>query len=331
MRLENNMIIYEPPKAPNKIPLIDISDFYSSDLEKQKSIAWELHKAARETGFFYVEGHKVPLALMDAQLDLAKKYFSQPDDVKMECYSKNWEIVRGYEPIAAQILDEGSPADLKEGFVIGNDLSPSHPYVSKKVPNCGPNQWPHSPTGFKEQYNEYLHHVTGLAKDLIEILALSLNLPRDYFAEGLDEPMIFSRLLHYPEQLNHGEKNQLGAGAHTDWGMLTVLLQDDIGGLEVQNAAGDWLTAPPIPGTFVVNLGEMIKVLTNGLYHSNMHRVLNNNSGRSRYSCPTFFDPDYFYEVSCVSTCMPKDNNPDYQPTTVGKHIAYMYSKTYDL
>ena len=155
MRLENNMIIYEPPKAPNKIPLIDISDFYSSDLEKQKSIAWELHKAARETGFFYVEGHKVPLALMDAQLDLAKKYFSQPDDVKMECYSKNWEIVRGYEPIAAQVLDEGSPADLKEGFVIGNDLSPSHPYVSKKVPNCGPNQWPHSPTGFKEQYNEY--------------------------------------------------------------------------------------------------------------------------------------------------------------------------------
>ena len=100
-------------------------------------------------------------------------------------------------------------------------------------------------------------------------------------------------------------------------------------GLEVLNADDEWIQAPPIEGTFIVNLGEMVRVLTNGMYRSNYHRVVNNQSGRSRYSCPTFFDPDYFYKVKCVPTCVPESGETDFPETTVGEHIAYMYEKTY--
>lgn len=170
-----------------------------------------------------------------------------------------------------------------------------------------------------------------LGRHLLGFLALSLDLSEDYFAEGLVEPQFTSRLLHYAPHPKNAKFNQLGAGAHSDWGLITMLLQDDIGGLEVQNVAGDWIAAPPIPGTFVVNLGELVQVLTNGLYHSNLHRVINNSSERSRYSVPIFFDPDYFYRVKCVPTLWPEAGEPDFPETTVGEHIAYMFRKTYGL
>ena len=325
------MIVYTPPKPAEAIPLIDLGPSLSGDLEAKKAVAWEIHKTARDTGFFYIANHGVPQAMMDGQLDLARRFFALPLEEKAKVDTRYSTCTRGYEAPGLQTLDDGSPPDLKEGFLIGVDLDDDHPYVRDGVPNCGANLWPEKPDGFRARYEAYVAEMFRVGRHLMSLIALSIDLPEDYFVDGLKEPLFNSRLLKYGPQPANAAYNQIGAGAHIDWGMITILLQDDVGRLEVENAAGEWIAAPPIPGTFVINLGEMVRVLTNGLYHANMHRVLNNHSGRDRFSVPTFFDPNYFYKVSCAPTCLPEDGPPTYPDTTVGDHIAEMYRKTYGL
>ena len=325
------MIVYTPPKPADSIPVIDLGPSFSDDLDVRKAVAWEIHKTARDTGFFYISNHGVSQQMMDGQLNLARSFFALPAEEKLKVDAKHSTCMRGYELPGVQTLDDGSPPDLKEGFLIGCDLDEDHPYVRQGVPNCGANQWPAQPDKFRATYEAYVAEMFRVGRHLMSLIALSLDLPEDYFVEALEEPLFNSRLLRYGPQPENAAFNQIGAGAHTDWGMITILLQDSVGGLEVENAAGEWISAPPIPGTFIINLGEMVRVLTNGLYHANMHRVLNNHSGRDRFSVPTFFDPNYFYKVSCATTCLPESGKPDFEETTVGGHIADMYRKTYGL
>jgi len=174
----------------------------------------------------------------------------------------------------------------------------------------------------------YQGAMIDLGRRLAGLLALSLDLEEDYFAEALAEPSCTVRLLHYPPQPPSARFNQLGCGAHTDWGLITLLLQDGAGGLEVMNTDGDWILAPPIPGTFVVNLGDMVPRMTNGLYHSTLHRVVNKASGADRYSVPTFFNPADHYSFDCVPTCRDLRDTPP--PTvTLGDHVRQMFEKTY--
>lgn len=325
------MIVYQPPKPAEFIPVIDLAPSFSDDAAQRKAVAWEIHKTARDTGFFYIKNHGVSQQLMDDQLELARTFFKLPAEEKMKVDARKSSCTRGYETQGIQTLDDGSPPDLKEGFLIGCDLDEDHPYVRDGVPNCGANQWPSQPAGFREQYEAYVEEMFRVGRHLMGLLALSLDLPEDYFAKGLEEPLFNSRLLRYAPQPADAAFNQIGAGAHTDWGMITILLQDNIGGLEVENAAGEWISAPPIPGAFIINLGEMVRILSNGLYHANMHRVLNNQSGVDRFSVPTFFDPGYFYEVSCAPTLLAANEEPAHPAATVGEHIANMYRKTYGL
>jgi isopenicillin N synthase-like dioxygenase len=325
------MTPYTPPKAASFVPLIDLAGSYSADPAQRRAVAWEIHKASRDTGFFYVKNHSVSAEVCAAHLELAREFFALPQDAKREVDVARSSCKRGYEASAIQILDEGSPPDLKEGFLVGADLGPTHPLVEQRIPFAGANQWPQRPEHFREHFQRYVEQMLVLGSHLMGCIALSLDLPADYFSEALTEPFYFSRLLHYPPHPARSLANQLGAGAHKDWGMLTMLLQDDVGGLEVQNADGEWIKAPYMPGTFVINLGEMMPILTNGLYHSTLHRVMNDQSGRDRYSAPTFFDPDYFYEVKCVPTCKPAPGEPELAPRTVGEHIAAMIRKTYNV
>lgn len=324
------MIVYTPPSVASCIPVIDLTDSFSHELEKRQAVAWEIHKAARQTGFFYIKNHGVPAALQAAQFEVAREYFSAPLAEKLQLNSKHSACLRGYEPIAAQTLDEGSPPDLKEGFLVGRDLSPAHPHVQRRTPYHGPNQWPAANPRFRQQTEDYMGHMTLLGRKLVRLLALSLQLTEDFFDEGLKEPMIITRMLHYPSQPANARENQIGAGAHTDWGLITLLLQDEVGGLEVRNAEGEWLKAPYIEGTLVVNLGDMVPVLTHGLYHSTMHRVYNARKDTPRYSIPTFFDLDYYYEAAVVPTLRkPGECYP--QAITVGGHIAAMFDKTFGI
>lgn len=223
--------------------------------------------------------------------------------------------------------DAGSRPDNKEGFQIGRDLPAEHPKVQRGLVNHGPNLWPSAMPELRATLEAYRDRMAVLGQHLVRLVALSLELDEDYFDEGFQDHVITTRLLHYPPQDGVGEGNELGAGAHTDWGLITMLYQDEVGGLEVLNADGEWVRAPHIPGTFVVNLGDLVPKLTNGLYLSNTHRVLN-TTGVRRYSVPTFFDLDYDYVVTAVPTVLDENEQPGPGITT-GDHLAEMLRRTY--
>lgn len=320
------MIVYESPRVASKVPVIDLGADRGWPADMWDDAARELRTASREIGFFYVSDHGVPQSLIDAELAAARAFFDQPLEAKLAIDIAKSTNMRGYEPIGLQTLDEGSAPDLKESLMLGRDLGPEHPWVRDGVAYEGPNQWPTLP-GFREQANTYLDAIMDLGRRLGGLIARSLELPDDYFAAALTEPSCTTRMLRYPPQ-HQVAANQIGCGAHTDWGFITILLQDDVGGLEVQNLADEWIMAPPIPGTFVVNLGDMIPRMTNGFYRSTPHRVLNNRSGRDRYSVASFFNPPYSHTVECVPSCIPADGSVP-SPITFAEHIQHMFQLTY--
>jgi isopenicillin N synthase-like dioxygenase len=323
------MIPYSPPQVPETIPLIDLAPSLDGDAKGEAAVAWEIHKAARETGFFYVKNHGIPAKTVSDAFDAARSFFEQPVAIKNRVSIKNWPIARGYEPMLYQQLDEGSPQDLKESFYVARDLPADHPDVIAKLPNHGPNQWPDDLPELRVNVTAYYHPMLDLGRHLMRMLALSLTLDRCYFDAAFREPAATLRLLHYPPHPANAAKNQLGSGAHTDFGAITLLAQDDCGGLEVENATGQWLRADPVPDTFVINLGDMVKRWTNDLYHSNMHRVLNNISGRDRYSMALFFNPQYRTKIESVPTCLQPGEVPKYPVCTAGEHVSERIRRSY--
>jgi isopenicillin N synthase-like dioxygenase len=301
------------------IPVVDLA---SSDAPRQ------IREACRDIGFFYIANHGVPQALMDAELDWARRFFGAPAEVRMQAAMAKSKCMRGYEPPGKQALEANTPPDLRERFYMGVDLGPEHPYVKKAVPNHGPNQWPDLP-GFREQNELYFSTLLDLGRKLMRLLALSLELKESFFDAMVAEPFALMCLNYYPPRPAGAPEGQLGAGAHTDWGGVTLLLQDDLGGLEIRTRSGEWVRADPVPGTFVVNLGDMIQRWTNDLYVSNLHRVLNRQSARARASVALFFNPDYFTRAECLPGCFSAERPARYAPCTVGEHIAEMYRITY--
>lgn len=323
-------MLYTPPRPTTRVPVIDLGPSRSRDVRDRRDVAWEIHKACRDTGFFYVADHGLDAGLVAAQLEWARRFFDLPLSDKLALHMRRSRSFAGYEPLAGQTLDTDSPPDLKESYYCGAELPDDHPYVVAGIRGYGGNQWPEGLPGFREQMLAYYAAVRALGDRLMALLALSLDLPEDHFVAMYAQPCANVRLIHYPPQPVDARVNQIGAGAHTDWGGITILLQDDTGGLEVQNAAGDWIAAPPLPGTFVINLGDLVRRWTNDLYRSNMHRVRNGNAaGRDRYSVPFFFSPDYHARIECLRTCRDADRPPRYTACTAGEHLMEMFNHTY--
>jgi isopenicillin N synthase-like dioxygenase len=200
--------------------------------------------------------------------------------------------------------------------------------VRAGTPYHGPNQWPEDLPLWRERLLAYFADVEALARRLMNGVALSLDLPWGYFDPYLAEHVSSLRLLHYPPHPSADPAREVGCGAHTDWGAITVLAQDSVGGLEIQLPDGEWIAARPVPGAFIVNIGDMMQRWTNDLYVSTPHRVLN-RSARDRYSAAFFFDPSYETRVECLPTCSGAERPARYAPITSGEHLAAMYRKTY--
>jgi isopenicillin N synthase-like dioxygenase len=328
------MIVYTPPRAAESIPVVDLGGSFSADRDDRKAVAWEIHKACRQTGFFYVANHRVPQALVEAQFECARTLFALPLEAKMALHMKNSASASGYEPVEGQVLDsqdassEKAPPDLKESFYVAMELPDEHPWTRKKIRGFGHNQWPALP-GFREQTLAYQAAMRELGDRVLAMIALSLDLDEEFFVPFYDMPGTTLRLLRYPPHPAGALENQLGAGAHTDWGGITLLAQDPLGGLEVRNAAGEWIQATPVPGTFVVNLGDLMQRWTNGLYRSNMHRVKNNSSSRDRYSIPFFYSPRPDSRIECMPGCADEANPPRYAPCTAAEHLYEMFKRSY--
>jgi isopenicillin N synthase-like dioxygenase len=281
------------------IPVIDLAPFLHGTPAEHIATANAIGDACRNIGFFYVTNHGVPAPLIAETFAQAKRFFALPTAQKAEIAIEKSPCHRGWFQIGGENLDPEKQAagDLKEGIKIGRDLPATHPLVTARTPLHGPNQWPQNLPGWREAMQNYYDSLTALGTEILHAFAIALNLPETFFDEHLTTPMTTLGPLHYPPQTGRITESQIGAGAHTDYGCLTLLAQDSCAGLQVKTKSGEWIEAPPIEGTFVVNIGDMMERFSDRAFISTPHRVIN-ISGAERYSLPFFFDPDFHTPIA---------------------------------
>lgn len=310
------------------LPIVDISGLASTDPAARAQVSAAIRAACVSKGFMYVVGHGIDPDLRAAVLAEARSFFAQPEAEKMRIHMKLSPCNRGYEPMRGQTLEAGTPPDLKESFYTGAELPTDDPRVVAGKFNHGPNQWPAGRDSFRTTMETYFEAMDALAQRLMRGLALSLDLPEGHFAPFCHDAHANLRLIHYPPQPANPLPGEKGCGAHTDWGALTLLMQDDVGGLQVWDEAQGWIDAPPVADSYIVNLGDMIARWTNDRYRSTLHRVVN-ISGRERYSVPYFYSGNPDEPVICLPGCLAEGETPRYAPTTAEGHLREMYARTY--
>jgi isopenicillin N synthase-like dioxygenase len=318
------------------IPIIGLQGALQPGGARVADVAQAMGATCRQSGFFYVVDHGVPADRIAQQFACARQFFDLPLATKQALSFKQSRALRGYESMGEQTLDAAARPDLKESFYCGLEYADDHPYVRRGLQSYGRNQWPadgpHGVPGMAAQSTAYIVAVQALCVRLMQLMAVSLGLPESYFDHTHANPMITLRLVRYPPHPPHADEHTFGAGAHTDWGAITALAQDDHGGLEVRMPDGRWVAAPPVPGALVINLGDMIPRWTNDHYRSNPHRVRNLHSGGApRYSIPFFYSPDHDAPVVPVATCVSPERPARYAPCSAGEHLSEMYRKTYQL
>lgn len=318
------------------IPILDLRGALEPGGPRSREVARQLRAAGEEAGFFYVVHHGVEPRQIDGIFECARALFDLSPSQKAAVSLKHSPVMRGYEGIGEQTLDATALPDLKESFYAGIEYPPDHPYVRAGYQSYGANQWPAALPWMRARCEAYVARLCALSQRVMQLMALALDLPESTFDHAHGDPMVTLRLLRYPPHPpgdSGGDDPRLwGAGAHTDWGAVTLLAQDAHGGLEVCMPDGRWVQAPPVDGSFVVNLGDMIPRWTNGRFHSNAHRVRNVHAGgQPRHSVPFFYSPDYLTRVEPLPGCTSVANPPRWAPCTVGEHLHEMYTRSYGL
>jgi len=272
--------------AFSEIPVIDLAPLIEGNAAQAERTIAALGKACSDIGFIYVRNHAVPRDLVTRMADQAKLFFARPMDQKMRIVLD--QRMRGYLPLNYRSYEGESRAGTshQEGYWIGHEepLSATDPLV-------GPNQWPEGLPDLRPTMLEYFIAVEELSRVLQRGFALALGLATDFFQALFSTPNSRLKLNHYPPQDAPEAENDIGVVPHSDSGGFTILWQDDNGGFEVQRKSGEWVGAPPIDDTFVINLGNVMQIWTNGRFSSTPHRVIN-RFGRDRYSVPLFVNPD---------------------------------------
>ncbi len=308
-----------------EIPVIDLAPAAAGGAGLA-DVAEKIRRAAIEVGFFYVSRHGIPEATIAAAFDASHRFFALPMERKLAVTVDKRH--RGYIRMGGAKMYDGARPDLKESFVYGVDLGEDDPDVRAGRPLMGPNRWPLDLPEMKQAFDRYYAEIDRVGQIVLRAVALSLGLPERFFAERYKKPLARGSLVHYPPQPPDLGAEQFGVGAHTDYGCITFVCQDDSGGLQARNLAGEWIEAPPIPGTLVVNIGDLLARWTNDRFRSTPHRVVN-RSGRDRYSLAVFYDPDFDAEVAAIPSCLAPGETPRYPPTTCGAHVLSRFDAAF--
>jgi isopenicillin N synthase-like dioxygenase len=321
------------------VPVIDLAPAREGD--GRHAVARAIAEACERVGFFAIAGHGVPQPVVDGAWTAARHFFDLPDAAKREAIMPHPGYPYGWSPVAgeslAYSLGERLPPDLKETFSFGPaDITPAPANRDAIEFAWAPNMWPTRPPGFRASVLAYYRAMADLAARLMRLFALGLDLPEDFFAPTITQAISALRLLNYPDQDADPEPGQLRAGAHTDYGSLTILLQEQApGGLEVQGVDRVWHPMPAIPGTFVVNLGDLMARWTNDRWRSTLHRVVNpprDAQGSTRRQSIAFFhQPNWDAEIACIPTCLAPGEAPKYAPVCSGPHLAAKFRSTVTL
>ena len=293
------------------VSLIDLSAF--DDPNGRMAISEEIRAACLSTGFFLVTGHGVSKEILDAVDAAAERYFDLPLEDRM-VDEIDEAFRRGFMPVVP------GPRATVESYELSLDLPLTDPDVVAGHFLHGPNRWPDRHPWFREAVEAYMNAILDLGVKLERLFALSLGLDEYFFVELCKKPMFHLRLLHYFGQTEEEKKTHMATGAHSDFGMLTILRQDPNGGLELQPRGADWSQAPFVQDSFVINVGDFLELWTNGLYVSTPHRVIG-LTNRDRYSIPAFFSPAVDTLVEAIPSCLAPGEKPKFKPIRTGEYL----------
>ena len=307
------------------IPVIDIGALGSATPQEDAIVA-AIRAASESVGFFYIVNHGIAPGEIDAIFTACEAFFALPQAERDRLYLVRSRHYRGYLPIGVLGANSERPRDLLESFQIGQELSDDDLAVRAGTPLHGENLWPEGVPGFRPALLHYFGLMEGLTHRLLRGFAMAAGLKADGFDALFRKPLSQMRLLHYPSQTPQTQPGMLGARAHRDFGFFTVLLQGDVEGLEVVGAGDEWFVAPPVRGSFVVNVAEMLKLVTNGRFVSALHRVVN-RSGRERYSVPFFANPSYDAVLTPLDHCVDDTAPRQFAPYHAGPETLEFYRR----
>lgn len=305
----------------DSLPVIDVAGLGSDD--SRREIAAEIRAACTGPGFFYIRNHGVPDATIAAAVAAARRFFHLPAEVKARTRANLAH--RGWHAAGGAVMAGATKPDLKEFFSLGLDLPADHPVVLAGEKLRGPNQWPAEVPELQPAMEAYYAEMMRCGAGLMRAIAVSLDLPEDFFAPHYTLPLQRTQAVFYPPQ-PPDDTEGFGVAPHTDFGCITLLWQDDSGGLEVrERQSGNWIPAPPLAGTLVINVGDLLGRWSNDRFASTPHRVVN-RSGHERMSIATFHDPNFNAPIDPRALGA---TAPLYAPTTAGGHILDCFAKAF--
>lgn len=313
------------PSDAASLPIIDISSFLTGDDTAKREIASALGDAARGTGFFYVRGHGIDQALIDKLFAASKQFHEMPRAFKMKSWCGFSTNHRGYVPFEENGINFPATINMNEAFDLSFEAPDDHPDYLANWRMTGPNVWPDI-EDWRETVSSYYKAVFDLGLTLMDALSLELNVDSNRFKRHITCPTSQLRMLRYIANELPQTKDVVGIEAHSDFECFTILLQGGPG-LQVMNADDYWVEAPPIPGCFIVNIGDIFETWTGGLYKSTQHRVV--NTGNERYSFPLFFGLDYHTVVETLEEFKTPENSDQYPPIKAGQHLMRMTVNTF--
>jgi isopenicillin N synthase-like dioxygenase len=312
------------------IPVLDVASYLAGDPDALQRLGRELRYAFENVGFYYLRGHGVPQALIDATFEQAARFHAQPLDNKLALRINEHNI--GYMPMGGSIarsstVHHNRKPSVNEAFFLRRERAPDDPDVLANKRFRGLNQWPAELPGFRDTVLAYMTAMEALGRRLVPIYAVALDLPADYFDAMFARPNMIQRLTHYPPQASY-EADEFSIAPHTDSGFMTLLAPSKVPGLSIRLPDGTWFDAPSDPEAFIVNGGDILKRWTNDRFLSTPHRAIN-TSGRDRYAIPFFFDTHPDTVIECLPTCQSPDNPPKYAPITYDEYALWYATRNY--
>ena len=313
------------------VPVIDIDGWFSGDAVARRRVARAVDDACRVSGFFQIVGHGIDEASRQNIKDVSDEFFALPEDEKRQYEPPSREINRGYSGRKTESLAYSTgvarPPDLAEAFIVGNDrVVEGDPYFeAERHRSFAPNLWPSRPARMRDAVWSYYLAIDALSHEMGNIAAMALGLEPDFFARRIDKAIATLRCNWYQRNANELTlpDDQMALGAHTDYGILTVLMADPIPGLQVIARDGHWHDVLPLEEGFVVNTGDALAVWTNDEWTSTIHRVVPSSApgAERRRSFAFFQDGNYDAVIECLPTCTSAERPPRYAPITLGKHV----------
>ena len=315
-----------------QIPVIDLAPWWGTGVERH-AVGREIDAAARRFGFFQIVGHRVSKDQIDAMIAASSDFFALPVEVKQRCTPEDPAINRGYAARGTEALSysigRDAPPDLFEAFNIGEDeVDETDPFYTAQLRGAfAPNIWPTYPTDLRRALVDYFNSAHQLALTLTEVFAVALGLPDGWFRPFVDRSTTTMRAIRYERRAGEGDPlpGQQRMGAHTDYGIVTVLYAEPVAGLQIVAPDGEWIDVIPAEGAMVINLGDLTAQWTNDEWRSTVHRVVPPSSTLGgpavRRSAAFFLDGNWDAVIECLPTCTSVDNPPRYSPVTAGQHL----------